>query len=238
VLFDTGGHEDALHLAEQFEVTSDMVDLVEVRVVQTRIYTLRGQAEQTIGWLDSLVTTASDTAEPEMVVMSLAAAAHAHTALASPNTTAAALLGEVDTTPGTRNNPYYTVCLPGMVRTALTINDPDLVEQLLTGVEPRHPYTQHALVAAGAAIAEHLGDHATVATGFADAATRWESFGVVPEHAFALLGQGRCLIAAGNPTEATPVLRQARALFSQLHAAPPLAETETLLGQPPPSPRN
>ena len=44
------------------------------------------------------------------------------------------------------------------------------------------------------------------AEGYAEAAGRWERFGVVPEQAFALLGQGRCLTALGQATEATHAL--------------------------------
>jgi tetratricopeptide (TPR) repeat protein len=86
-------------------------------------------------------------------------------------------------------------------------------------------------VAVGAALAEARGDHQAAVEGYAQAAERWEQFGVVPEHAFALLGQGRCLIALGQPTEATHVLQQAREIFAALEAAPALAEADTLISQ-------
>ena len=69
------------------------------------------------------------------------------------------------------------------------------------------------------------------ADAYADAAERWERFGVVPEQAFALLGQGRCLVGLSRPTEAAPVLQQAREIFERLQAAPALAETDALLQQ-------
>ena len=114
----------------------------------------------------------------------------------------------------------------GQVRGALSIDDLSLAERLLAGVEPRHPYNEHALTAAHAALAEHHGDH----TAAADAATRWEQFGVVPELAHALLGQGRCLLALGRTTSATAVLQQARVIFDDLHATPALGEIDRLLG--------
>jgi hypothetical protein len=55
--------------------------------------------------------------------------------------------------------------------------------------------------------------------------------GVVPEQAFALLGQGRCLVALGHLTEAVQPLNQARDIFQKLQAAPALAETDALLQQ-------
>lgn len=65
----------------------------------------------------------------------------------------------------------------------------------------------------------------------ADAADRWERFGVVPEQGFALLGQGRCLLGLSRPTEAAPILQHAREIFGRLLAAPALAETDALLQQ-------
>ena len=106
------------------------------------------------------------------------------------------------------------------MRTALTIGNPQLAEQLTTGVEPRTPYHEHALTTANAALAEAHGDHQAAADGYADAAQRWESFGVVPEQAFALLGHGRCLLALGRPHRATQPLHQARDIFTRLQAAP------------------
>lgn len=80
------------------------------------------------------------------------------------------------------------------------------------GVEPHHPYTEHALAAAHAAITEDLGDHRTAADAYTQATTGWEHFGVVPEHAYALLGHSRSLLAIGRPTDAE-VLQHARNLF-------------------------
>jgi hypothetical protein len=51
----------------------------------------------------------------------------------------------------------------------------------------------------------------------------------VPERAYALLGQGRCLAALGKP-EAEEPLREARELFASMGYKPALAETEALLG--------
>ena len=72
-------------------------------------------------------------------------------------------------------------------------------------------------------------DLQAAADAYADAADRWERFGVVPEQAYALLGQGRCLLGLSRPTEASPVLHHAREIFERLRAAPALAETDELL---------
>ena len=115
------------------------------------------------------------------------------------------------------------------VRTALDTGDTALAERLVGGVEPRDPYAEHALVPANAALAEARGDLNGAVDAYANAADRWKRFGVVPEQAFALLGQGRCLLGLFRPTEAAPVLRHAREIFERLQAAPALAETDVLL---------
>ena len=145
---------------------------------------------------------------------------------------AAALLTEIESYPGAREQqPNYNIMLPTMVRTALGIGEPALAERLVAGLEPRYPYAEHAVVAANAALTEARGDLSSAADAYADAADRWERFGVVPEQAFALLGQGRCLIGLSRPTEAAPVLQHAREIFERLQAAPALAETDALLAQ-------
>ena len=52
----------------------------------------------------------------------------------------------------------------------------------------------------------------------------------VPERAYALLGQGRCLTILGDPAADQP-LRQARALLDQMGARPRVAKCDTLIAQ-------
>ena len=132
---------------------------------------------------------------------------------------AAALLAEVESYPGARENTYYTVLSsPRWCAPRCGIGEPALAERLVGGLEPRYPYAEHALVAANAALTEARGDLQAAADAYADAADRWERFGVVPEQAFALLGQGRCLVGLSRPTEAAPVLQHAREIFERLQA--------------------
>ena len=63
----------------------------------------------------------------------------------------------------------------------------------------------------------------------AGTAERWERFGVVTEQAYALLGQGRCLLGLFRPTEAAPVLQHARQILERLQAAPALAAADAFL---------
>ena len=78
--------------------------------------------------------------------------------------------------------------------------------------------------------AEAAGDHTAAAELYQQAAERWRQFGNVPERAYALLGQGRCLATLGKP-EAEGPLREARDLFTTLAYQPALAESRALLGE-------
>ena len=80
---------------------------------------------------------------------------------------------------------------------------------------------------------EAKGDTAAALMSYTDAARRWDSFGVVPEKGFALLGQGRCLVAEGKEFEAAGALREAREVFVALDAAPAIEQTDTILNRIP-----
>ena len=128
------------------------------------------------------------------------------------------------------SNSYYARQLAATLRTALAAGDPALAKRLAGGLQARYPLDEHALCAAQALLVEHTGDHAVAATLYAEAAARWRQFGNVLEHAHALLGEGRCLLALADPAAEQP-LRQAAELFNSMSYRPALAETEALLEQ-------
>jgi hypothetical protein len=117
-----------------------------------------------------------------------------------------------------------------MLRTVLAANDVALAKRLLEGLEPLYPLREHALLCARAQLAEHAGEHAEAASLYAKVGARWREFGDVPETAYALLGEGRCLLAVDRP-EAQRPLREARDLFASMGYTPTLRDTESLLEQ-------
>jgi class 3 adenylate cyclase len=233
LLVDSGELEQALEvaaaLAEQLESGEAALNLAEVRAAQARILALRGLAAEAAGSLDWLESTSRETALADLLVLGLGSSALARAGLGQDDR-AAALLAELERSPGTRATNYYAALLPAMVRTALAIGDPQLAKRLLTGVEPRYPYAEHALVAAKAALAEDRGELQLAAEAYAEAAERWQRFGVVPEQAFALLGQGRCLAGLAK-SEAKEPLRAARELFASMGYSPAREEAEALLSE-------
>jgi class 3 adenylate cyclase/tetratricopeptide (TPR) repeat protein len=216
---------DAKSVAEQAEAAGDSA-LIEARSVQLGLLGTRGEGAHAAA-ADQLVATARETGEPQLIAMGFAAAAQLMLA-GGHNERATALLGELERTSGMRGDAYYAAVLPQLVRYALALGDPALAARLIAGVEPHTPLQQHALATCRAALAEAAGDHATAATVYADAATRWRRFGDMPELAYAQLGQGRCLVALGTPGADGP-LREAQELFTTMGYAPTVSDTDALL---------
>jgi class 3 adenylate cyclase len=218
--------ERASALSSALQGSRNTQDACEVRASELALRLSRGGrgAPEEVEWL---ISTGRTVRHAEISGLALAVAA---TALASEAPERASrLLAEVDQLQGVRETPYYARQLPGMTRTALIAGDAELARRLLAGFEPRNPLEEHALCAARAQLAEHA-EHAGAAARYAEAAERWREFGNVPERAYALLGQGRCVAALGQADAEQP-LRAARELFASMGYNPALAETEALLGE-------
>ncbi len=232
VLAELGRPEEALEragrLAAVLEAHGDTHALIELRSVELATRLARGEqgARAESDWL---IETVRESGAADVVVFGLAAAATAGLAGGAPER-ACALLAELEQAAGTRESPYYARQLGAMLRTALAAGNHNLAKRLAEGLEPRYPLDEHALCAAHAQLAEHVGEHAEAATLYAEAAARWQQFGNVPEQAHALLGQGRCLHALEDPAAEQP-LRQAAELFGSMGYRPALTETEALLEQ-------
>jgi len=233
LLVELGRPEEALEragtLVAAVEASGGTWVLMWVHALELATHLGRGEAEGASRIADWLVEAARTHGSADGTVEVLAAAAAARLATAEPEK-ARALLAEIEQTPGARETPYYARQLSAMLRTTLAAGDPDLAARLAGGLERRYPLREHALCAARAQLAEHAGDHAQAASLYAEAAARWQEFGNVPERAHALLGQGRCLFALGDPAAEQP-LREAAKLFSSMRYRPALAETNALLKQ-------
>jgi class 3 adenylate cyclase/tetratricopeptide (TPR) repeat protein len=229
LLAELGRTEEALERARRVAATAEASGsahtLIELRAVELATLLARGELEGRgeAGWL---VEAARSSRAADMVVVGLGPAADA-LAAETPDE-ARVLLAELEQAPGAREMPYYARQLAAMVRTALAAGDRALAERLADGLEQRYPLDDHALCAASAQLAEHAGSHAAAAGLYAEAATRWQEFGNVPEQAHALLGRGRCLLTLGELGADVP-LHEARELFESMGYAPALAEVESLL---------
>jgi class 3 adenylate cyclase/tetratricopeptide (TPR) repeat protein len=206
----------------------------DARSVQLRLIVERGEEAQAAGAGERLASSARESGEPQLIALGLAAAAELLFVQGKPEESKE-LLAELARSYEIRADPYYVSLLPELVRCALALQAPRLAAQLVDQVEPLTPLAAHAVSAARARLAEGAGENAEAAALYAQAAKNWRQFGNVPERAYALLGQGRCLRALGQPGAEEP-LREGRDLFASMGYGPAQAEAEALLEQTPAKP--
>ncbi|MFB3737373.1 MAG: AAA family ATPase [Candidatus Velamenicoccus archaeovorus] len=103
-------------------------------------------------------------------------------------------------------------------------------ESLLPAEELTAARLEHCRVNAEAILAEARGELQRAAELYADAASRWQTYGSVPERGQALLALGRCLTALHDPGAAER-LREAREVFASLEAGLLLGAVDELLGE-------
>ena len=226
LLSDLGRTEEALAeadlVAEPLEASGDMA-WIDLRVLRVGLLCERGTPEQA-GEVDELVDAARETGLPAFIAMALAAAARLLLAQGRPKQadTFVRELDELGAVPAWQ--------LRSLVEIALALDDAALAERFVGYVEPTEPAIRHALTSARAQLREAGGDHAAAAGLYEEAARAWEEFDTVPGRAYALLGQGRCLHALGDP-RAEQRFAEARELFASMGYQPALAEAEALLQQ-------
>ncbi len=218
----------AAELAVLAEDSGEEYNLIEIRAIQALALTYTGRADETRSLLGLIVDAARRSGRPDMTVSGLGCAAVAHATLGN-HPAATSLFTDIEATPNLDDAGDLATYLPAIVRTAITVGDPDLGSRLAGHLTPRHPHAEHALAAVRAALDEADGETDRAATRYADAANRWQSFGDLPEQGLALLGQGRCLLELSRPAEAAQVLHDAREIFSRCGMLPALEQTETLL---------
>jgi predicted ATPase/class 3 adenylate cyclase len=211
--------------AEQLEEAGD-ISFIEPRAVQVRLLTEQGSHERAPS-PEPMLKAARDSGGASWMPWAVAAAAPLLHAQGHPEQ-ASLLLQELNRIAATRTNPLYANFLPGLLRTALALDQSELAVSLTEGVPSLTPLHRNGLASCQAQLAEAAGSHADAATLYADAAQQWHQFGNVPERAYALVGQGRCLTALGDPAAEHP-LTEARELFASMGYKPALAETEALL---------
>jgi tetratricopeptide (TPR) repeat protein len=215
-------------LEERAEAAGDELDLIEIRSVMAIALTYRGEAGDAERFLDRLVAAVRRTGRHDLIAASFGAVAVVRAALGAARE-AVAMLAEVETSPALAETTELSPTLPAIIRAAVTVGRRDIAQRVVARLAPVSPYSQHALAAVRAALAEANGDLGAAAEAYADAAGRWEGFGVIPEEGFARLGRGRCLLATGHAAEAAEDLLRARDLFAGCGMRPALEEAQALV---------
>jgi class 3 adenylate cyclase/tetratricopeptide (TPR) repeat protein len=213
-------------LAAEAEATGNVPALIVARSAQLRLLAHRGEGAHATTDAEQLAARALATGVPWEIAFGLGAAAQLLLA-AGQSDRAAAHLRELAHVSGVRGTPTYAQLAPELVRCALTSSERGLAARLAEE-PPRTPLQEHARSDCRSQLAEAAGHHTEAAALYAQAATRWREFGNVPAYAYALLGQGRCLVALGQPAAEGP-LTTAWGLFAPMGYKPALAETRALL---------
>jgi hypothetical protein len=130
----------------------------------------------------------------------------------------------------TRDNPgWRSYVVADAVRVSLSVSDMPLAMRMLAGTTSIPRRNDGTVSAARAAVAESRGDLDEALELHSAAAGLWATFGHVPEHGHALLGQARCLVLAGRPNDAHAALDAAWTIFDGLAARPLIDEAERWL---------
>ncbi len=221
---------EAGELEARLEGSGDAVSLAEIRTARARVLVLRGEVAAASQDGERAVAVAGPSEVPELIGLAYPPAAAARLA-AGDSDGARSLLRELVEIPNIRGNGYYAVHLPSVVRTAAASGDLALARAFTDGFEAATPFAAHAAAAAEAIITEAEGHLDAAVERYTDVAERWTSFGVAPERALALLGAGRCAVAAGRGADAVDRLRACRAVCGELEMAPALREADDLLAR-------
>ena len=214
-------------VADRYEAAGN-INVIEPRALRLRVLAERGTFESAPA-PHELVTRARESGEPQMIATAFAAAARVLLAQ-DDRQSARALLAELEQVAHVEADPSFVSVLPELGRTALALGELDIATRLASRTASTTPLAEHARFTCRAQLAEAAGDHADAVRLYAAAADRWQQFGNVPERAYALLGQGRCLRALGDPG-ADDALAGARDLFASMGYEPAVAETQALLDQ-------
>ncbi len=234
VLLDAGRPDEALavvaRIAAEVEAGGDIRTLLELRGMESIVAAERGRSGDALAHADWL----ADTVVSSRAINDCAWGHPAASALAylrdGNSTRAVETLKIVEQLPSVKRSYWYGIQLPRMVRISLAADQTALARWLVADVPAPYALNRNALRSCEAALAEADGEFGSAAPGYADAAVHWLEFGNVPERAYALLGQGRSLLALDHAGAEGP-LTEARDLFQSMGYKPVLTETEELLEQ-------
>ncbi len=214
--YDLGEHDrllaDFARLDAELGTQGATAIQLDLRVVRLRVDVLRGRdpGAESLAWIEQAArhTEAGESLSGGLGTVSAARLMLGDAAEARRLLAEIVALEDVGTW-------YWFTLLPTLVRTAISAGALELAEAIHGRSEPQVPFAEHVVAAGAAMLLEARGDHETAADAYADVVGRFEAMGVIPELAFALLGQGRSLVALGRAEEARAVLERAEAIFTR-----------------------
>jgi class 3 adenylate cyclase/tetratricopeptide (TPR) repeat protein len=183
---------------------------VFARVELAQLHVHRDEVVLAAEHVAALLPRAREIGVPQLVVPGLAVAALVSW-VSGDEATALASVAELEAT--TRGTPMWrSLCLAWPARIAVASGRLELAQAFLDGADQPAAWDRSARAAVRAALAEVRGSLAEAEELYREAAERWDAYGSVVEHAYALLGLGRCGDAKA--------LRDGEAIFGWLGAQP------------------
>jgi hypothetical protein len=223
-LYDTGAWDEAVAEAsavrEWGAASGDAVALTNVEKV-LRVMLERGERTGPLDWLSEADRRLGIPPTDKAAIV--AEAARIETGAEAARRVLADAIGR--TPPGELYDPA------AMVRACLRADAIDLARSALELRASSGPMLVTGALAAEAMIAEADGRLDVAQRCFARAADAYAQLGVVPELAYALAGIGRCQVALGSSAEGAARLRESRAIWERLRAAPRIAEIDAILAE-------
>jgi tetratricopeptide (TPR) repeat protein len=236
MLFDLGRWDDLLEEAEAVlewagAQGNRYLDAI-VLPYKAMVRLLSGEPQAAKALEGSFIQLARDVGDLQVLVPALVVGAMINSTLGEASAAESLIQELAQRTDGNHN--WRAHHLGDVVRVLLSQRQVDRAEELVVTVSDV-PLTrdQHSVVTARALMAEAKGDMEEALVLFGDAAQRWNEYGHVLEHAQALAGAGRCLLALGRTDEASRSLQGAREIFVGLGATPLIAALDGYLGQHP-----
>jgi class 3 adenylate cyclase/tetratricopeptide (TPR) repeat protein len=227
-LYDLGHWDELLEVAERVIEWDEAYGRSQVGLIalsyKTYVLAQRGRLREAQPLCDELLARARESGDEQVLAPSLTVAAI--TSRSAGDTTAA--LGYIREFGEFGESGYWPMTLADAVRVASSEGELALAQSLL-----REPATltrrgRYMLVSAEAAVAEARGEFGQALELHERAREQWEAFNNLVEHAHALAGVGRCLLALGRP-EGTARLEAAGQVYGLLGAQPLVADVSAVL---------
>lgn len=223
LLFDLGRWDELVRCTgEVMEASGELGDNAIAPVGPTylaRVLTARGRAGNAATLLARALPEARQLEDLQVLGPALVTAALVEEALGNPGA-ATDLVRELEEATRDRSPAYRESYLPDAVRVCLAAGELDLADRLLADARSHVTRCRHCVTTARALVHEARGELDQALEGFSAAVRDWTSFGSALERALALMGTGRCLLAAGRQGEATARFEEARSAFAVLGAEP------------------
>jgi class 3 adenylate cyclase/tetratricopeptide (TPR) repeat protein len=230
-MFDLGNWDALLKVAEQVlqwaGSDGERYFTLLAQSQRARVLTCRGDIRSAAALTDSFLQLAREIVDPQVLVAALTVTAMVKGAQEDP-AAAIALIEELERVTHDLPGSYRAQHACELVRICTAGGAMDLADRLLQGVESS--VRRHALsLLTARAILEEARDRLEPASqAFQEAVGGWRDFGFLLEEAQARLAAGRALFQLGRP-EGFDMLREARAIFARLKAAPLITETDRWL---------